>query len=442
MIVKVLPNGISFRLTAHYCLHDKDGKTAERVAWTYTQNVISPNPHTAWKEMAFTALDATLLKKQAGRKVTRPIEKPVLKMIVSWDEADKPTQEHMRESVKDLLKFLKLSDYQAFFVAHNDQPRPHVHVTLNRVHPEIGIVVHDGYIGDRAQKWCHQYELKHGIRCPQRHQRQKDRERGQKPEPYRDTVITEAWQKSDNGKSFQAALAAKGYRLARGRKRIVVVDRWGKAQNPARRLGIREAVFNARIADLDPQRLPLAGAVQREAKQQAKREYLANRKWEKWKIHVITETSIRHTDDIGKAMARHSQQSLARKEELEQVYKITETKEEIARLKRELDSKNLLTRLNKRHLEQKLEDAESRLKGGMERIQMYMSEIDFEYEKARADLAKKHATEDQRIMQTIESRKPEFYREEVNRAHSQAPARDAQTRRERQDREREQGYER
>jgi hypothetical protein len=75
----------------------------------------------------------------------------------------------------------------------------------------------------------------HLVYCPRREQNARGRE---KKEPTRagDPVIVAAWEQSDNGKSFQAALQDQGYRLAQGNNRLVVVDRWGKAHNPARHL--------------------------------------------------------------------------------------------------------------------------------------------------------------------------------------------------------------
>lgn len=73
-----------------------------------------------------------------------------------------------------------------------------------------------------------------------------------------DPIIRDAWQSSDNGASFVAALAAHDYILARGDRRdFVIVDPRGKSLNPARQVdGLRVRDVRARLADLDPAYLP------------------------------------------------------------------------------------------------------------------------------------------------------------------------------------------
>ena len=69
--------------------------------------------------------------------------------------------------------------------------------------------------------------------------------------------------RNDRARASLADLQAKGYVLAQGRKRLVVVDPHGKAHNPTRLVkGIRAKDLHALLQDIDLNRLPDASAVQ------------------------------------------------------------------------------------------------------------------------------------------------------------------------------------
>ena len=77
-----------------------------------------------------------------------------------------------------------------------------------------------------------------------------------------------AYQMSDNGKTFEAAIAEKGYILARGdRRKIVVLDRCGGIHSPRRRLDVKAAEIRAKWADLSPDHLPKVVEVKQQRKE-------------------------------------------------------------------------------------------------------------------------------------------------------------------------------
>ena len=108
---------------------------AERVAWTEPRYLLSTDPKEIAREMEAAA-------GQSGR-----VEKPVYHLSISFDEADRPSREQMRAAVEEVLKDLGLEEHQALLVAHGDAAHPHVHVMVNRVHPETG----------KAQPLSHDY---------------------------------------------------------------------------------------------------------------------------------------------------------------------------------------------------------------------------------------------------------------------------------------------
>src|SRR5699024_3189956 len=66
----------------------------------------------------------------------------------NWHPQDGPTEEQMRKVAEGYLGHMGLEEHQALVVAHNDTAHPHVHIAVNRVHPERGKAWElDSYIG-------------------------------------------------------------------------------------------------------------------------------------------------------------------------------------------------------------------------------------------------------------------------------------------------------
>jgi hypothetical protein len=65
-------------------------------------------------------------------------EKPVYHMSISYSPEDHPTQKMMLEDADEVLKKMGLSEHQAMIISHQDKAHQHLHVMVNRVHPETG----------------------------------------------------------------------------------------------------------------------------------------------------------------------------------------------------------------------------------------------------------------------------------------------------------------
>lgn len=273
--------GRSFKGTAAYLLHDKaHARTAERVAWTHTENLISASAAQAWREMIWTTKHADTLKRESGQSSAgRKAELPVYHLSLSWAPDETPGREEMVSTARDALKTLGLENHQALIVCHNDEPHSHVHILVNRVNPETGVMNRLSRSNIKLSAWALDYEKTQGrVRCAQRIESNRALARSQQPR-HSDQVIRDAWSGSDSGRAFQSALAEQGYILARGNARIVVVDPAGKAINPTRQLrGVKAAEVKARLQDLDTKALPSvedAQARQRERVQETERESAA-----------------------------------------------------------------------------------------------------------------------------------------------------------------------
>lgn len=162
-------NGKSFRGAARYYFHDKptEGdkkpRTSERVAWTATRNTCNIDPELAIDEMWKTAFDRDYLKMVSGELLTgRKMTNPVKTVSLSWAPHQEPTREQMQEAADDFLRHMGWQEHEAVYVAHDDTPHAHVHIILNRVHPENGRTLNDWQERKRAQVWALGYEREHG----------------------------------------------------------------------------------------------------------------------------------------------------------------------------------------------------------------------------------------------------------------------------------------
>ena len=266
MVPKITSGGSSFKGAFQYYLHDKSADTTERIAWAETRNMLTDDPAKAWKVMAFTVQVQARLKEASGQsRAGRKLEKPVFAFSLSWHPDQAPDTDHMRQTALKAIETLGLSEHEAIIVAHRDEPQKHVHVIVNRVHPLTGLAGDVRNSKRKMSDFALAYERENGkIYCKKREENAKEREKGQTTH-YGEPHIKEAWQSTTSGQGFVAALEAKGYRLAHGTKRIVVVDPYGKAHNPTRYLdGVKAKDLLARLADMDLSRLPSAEAVIKE----------------------------------------------------------------------------------------------------------------------------------------------------------------------------------
>ena len=127
MIGKVPDQGKSFRGVVDYLLYGKKNEPApERVAWTETRNLLVDQPAKA----------ATLMRLTAQK--SKRVKKPVYHYVISWRHDEQPADDLIRQVADTTCQDLGLEEYQRLYVAHRDTEHHHVHIVVNRVHPEKG----------------------------------------------------------------------------------------------------------------------------------------------------------------------------------------------------------------------------------------------------------------------------------------------------------------
>ena len=125
-MIAVSSSGKSFRALAAYLANGRSGEEQERVAWTASRNLPTEDP-----ELAATFMRATAARSDR-------IEKPVYHVALSFDPNDPVDRATMERVADRVLDRLGLAEHQAIIVAHRDRAHAHLHLLVNRVHPETG----------------------------------------------------------------------------------------------------------------------------------------------------------------------------------------------------------------------------------------------------------------------------------------------------------------
>lgn len=66
---------------------------------------------------------------------------PINHYILSWREGEKPTPAQIEQAIDVLLDHMKLQGHQIIYGLHSDTDNYHVHIAINRVHPDTHKVV-------------------------------------------------------------------------------------------------------------------------------------------------------------------------------------------------------------------------------------------------------------------------------------------------------------
>ncbi len=128
MLAKIAPSSNDFHTLARYLVDGKPGTTPhpQRVAWVFAQNLPTDEP-----DLAATYMTATAARSKRTRRAA-------YHLMIAWHERELPTPEAMHAVARETLEMAGLGEHQALIMGHGDKPHPHLHILLNRVHPETG----------------------------------------------------------------------------------------------------------------------------------------------------------------------------------------------------------------------------------------------------------------------------------------------------------------
>lgn len=287
MVPRTSRPGRSFTGAWNYYAHDKrtpeqkeqaeEVRSRERVGFVHTENLGGIEDDRA----------AIGLMIDTAKRSTR-CKAPVYAFSLAWHPEETPDPAHMIDSGREALKVLGMQDHQALMIAHTDTAHPHLHIIVNRIHPETGLAAVLSYDQPKLQAWALEYERRQGkVYCQAREfkalARQAAKEQDGRPPPrrYVDNTLAECWTRSDSGRSFKTALEAKGWGLAKGDRKeavLMAVAPSGRAFAVLRELNkglpkgqtIKGAEFDRQTADLKREDLRPVKEVQQEMERRAR----------------------------------------------------------------------------------------------------------------------------------------------------------------------------
>lgn len=123
-MIGVSSSGRSFSGLAAYLRFGRSGRELDRVDWSAGRNLPTDDIELAGKIMRETAAQ------------NRRVRDALYHVVLSFDRRDTVTRDQMEAVVDRVLVALKLADHQALLVAHRDRAHAHVHVMVNRIHPD------------------------------------------------------------------------------------------------------------------------------------------------------------------------------------------------------------------------------------------------------------------------------------------------------------------
>jgi Relaxase/Mobilisation nuclease domain len=144
VLAAIVPPTNDFQVLARYLVRGDDRPPhPDRVAWVLAHNLPTDDPEQAAALMAATAQRSARCRKAAYHA------------MIAWAPEERPSPEIMQEIAVKTLKLAGLAEHQALIMGHGDKPHRHLHMLINRVHPETGKAwrtAHDYALFDRIMR--------------------------------------------------------------------------------------------------------------------------------------------------------------------------------------------------------------------------------------------------------------------------------------------------
>lgn len=166
MIAEVTTGDGFMGLVRYLMYGPADQLDRDRVDWVESRNLPTSYPEAAARFMRATARDSPRTRK------------PVYHISISFDLTDRVDRATMRRVADRLLRDLGLHEHQALIVAHKDRAHAHLHIMVNRVHPERCTAWSNSWDYPRIERSLRVQEEAEGLRVvPGKHSRVPGRER-------------------------------------------------------------------------------------------------------------------------------------------------------------------------------------------------------------------------------------------------------------------------
>ena len=116
-----------FHALARYLINGREQPpNPNRVAWIMAHNLGTEDPELAANLMTATA------------ELSKRCKNACYHAMIAWRTEEQPGPGIMQEIAKKTLELAGLGEHQALIVGHGDKEHPHLHMMINRVHPDTG----------------------------------------------------------------------------------------------------------------------------------------------------------------------------------------------------------------------------------------------------------------------------------------------------------------
>jgi hypothetical protein len=234
--------GKGFKGLAAYLFKGRAGaERRDRAAWAEARNLPFADARVAPIMMRATAAQS------------RRVRKPAYHISLSWAEDERPGRDEMRASADRLLASLGLAEHQAMIVAHDDTRLSHMHIMVNRVHPEHGKAWQRSHDYRRVERTLRGLEQDYGRqRVPGRHSGREAKRQVARSAQLGSTRELTAWttkqaaahrvaladqfREAESWDDLSARLESRGLRLQAKGQGLIVTDgqRFGKLSQMGR----------------------------------------------------------------------------------------------------------------------------------------------------------------------------------------------------------------
>jgi hypothetical protein len=143
-------SAILWTRTAEYILDAKG--SGEKVAWSRISNCAAEIPVLAIEEIQITQANNTRAKSDK-----------TYHLVVSFREGEKPTREQLEDIEDTICERLGYQEHQRMSAVHQDTDNLHIHIAINKVHPQTYRCVEPYYDHYKLNALCQELELKHGL---------------------------------------------------------------------------------------------------------------------------------------------------------------------------------------------------------------------------------------------------------------------------------------
>lgn len=140
----------SYGSLAKYICDEKHG--GEKVEHSRITNCMSDDPELAIKEIEATQSLNTRSKADKSYH-----------LILSFRSGEHPTPEQLEDIEHQFCKGLGFSEHQRMSAVHNDTDNLHIHIAINKVHPQTYRNVEPYYDHYKLSELCKEMEIKHNL---------------------------------------------------------------------------------------------------------------------------------------------------------------------------------------------------------------------------------------------------------------------------------------